>query len=836
MFKSKTLAAAAVLTCGLACTNAFAQNVLEADFSAPKTEVSKNLFGIFYEDINYAADGGLYGEMVQNRSFEFRLSRKSPTENWKLANLNGAKATSKVKGNTKDPLNKNNTTFATLRVAAEGDGITNNGYGGMPLEKGKKYPGSVYLRSTDGSVKSVTVTVGDKKSFAKINISGITDKWQKFTFDAVAVETTDKGQIGIFADQTGILDIDFVSLFRADIYKNQPNGLRADLAQKLEDMHPAFMRFPGGCIVHGLDLQNRYQWKDTVGPVEERKEKANFWGYQQSYGIGFYEYFRLCEDIGAEPLPVLSVGMAHNGERSSMSDMPSYIQDALDLIEYATGPADSKWGKVRADAGHPAPFTLNYIGIGNEDCGEGVDGYSIRFKQIAQAVKAKYPNIKTIMSTGYTYNDVNFHTAWEKERGWEADKKIGKLADLMDEHYYNESSWFLTNGNRYDNLDFYPRDENKAKVFIGEYASWVDGRKNNLMASLTEAAYMTSIERNGDIVEISSYAPLFARAGFTQWTPDMIWFNQKESYGTPAYYVQQLFMTKKSDQTVKSNLTQSANEVKEKFIGGTCGLGTWQTNAQFSNVKLTNADTNTVLYDSNAKTATIDDFRCESGDWSKKGKIISQTSQGDNMRAILDNEVEIAGTKNYDFEVTATKLSGAEGFLIIFGSKGKNLYWWNMGGWGNTQSCVEKGTADGRSIIGDAKPLNLSTGKAYKIKVEVRGESYKCYLDGQLMHEFTDVMNFDNLYTHVGETKDKVIVKIVNISKTPQPVEIKLNGCPALASTAVVTTISGDELDENSFTKPENVVPKTSSFNGVSSDFTYTVDPYSVTVLELQKK
>lgn len=836
MKKRYTLAVCALTAACL--TQVHAQAEIKADFTAPKTEVSKNLFGIFYEDINYAADGGLYGEMIQNRSFEFRVSGKSPTDAWTdRININGEKTKSRLKASSKGGLNKNNPTFVTFKAEAAGDGFTNKGYKGMYFEKGKTYPGSVYLRSTDASITSLTVTAGEDKKGAplyKTTISGITGEWKKYTFQIIPEASTYNGKIGFWADQAGSVDVDFVSLFMADIYKNEENGLRADLAQMLEDMHPRFIRFPGGCIVHGMNIADSYNWKDTVGPVEERREQKNFWGYQQSYGIGFYEYFRLCEDIGAEPIPVVRVGMAHSGERDQMSNMKKYVQDTLDLIEWATGPATSTWGKIRAAAGHPKPFTLNYIGIGNEDCGED---YFPRYQMIAEAVKAKYPNIKTIISSGYTYNDINFHAAWDHVRAWEKNKKTSDIANLVDEHYYNPASWFLANGNRYDDTKFYPRD--KAKVFVGEYAAWDDGRHNSLYAALTEAAYMTSIERNGDIVEIASYAPLFAREGYVQWFPDAIWFNNHEVYGTPNYYVQQMYMTNKTDRTVKTTVTQPPkDQASTHFIGGTIGLGSWDTQAQFKNIKVTNADTGNVIY-SSGKSVKKDDYNSltEAGTWSSSGPVMIQSSNSTPAFLALDNEDEMEGVRNYDLELEAQKTGGMEGFLISFGVHGaKSLYWWNIGGWGNTQSCVEKGALTGRSVIGDSKPVNLANGKFYKIKIEVRGEEYKCYLDGTLMHEFKDAMNFDPIYAHVGETSDgKIIVKIVNVTGTNQSVRINLASAPALKGSGKATILSGAADDENSFRRPKQVAPVTETVNGVSSDFMYTVKANSLTILELQK-
>lgn len=839
--------------CALSLTAASAADAsIEVDFGAEKTPVSPTLYGIFYEDINYAADGGLYGEMVQNRSFEFRNCRKTPTDSW--ANLNaawksGTKSASKVKAGKNNPLNKNNPVYATIQVKQAGDGIANKGYGGMPFEKGKKYPMSVYLRSPDGTVKSVTVMAGSyskgKKSkdtgeqFTK-KIEGITAEWKKYALEIVPPETTENGQVAIFADSEGTLDIDFVSVFRADIYKNEPNGLRRDLAERLEALHPAFVRFPGGCIVHGADLDNRYQWKDTIGPVEERKEKMNFWGYEQSYGIGFYEYFRFCEDIGAEPLPVLSVGMAHNGQISPKSDYQMYAQDALDMIEWATGSADSKWGKLRSQAGHPEPFKLHYIGVGNEDCGQD---YFARFNFIATAIKTKYPEIKTIISSGYTYNDVNFHNTWKQVRDWEKGKKTANMVDLVDEHYYNDCKWFLANGKRYDTTDFYPRGgdgEHRAKVFIGEYASWVDGRRNNVYSALTEAAYMTSIERNGDVVELASYAPLFAKVGSVQWQPDMIWFDNSRSFITPDYLVQQLFSLNRTERTLRSYTAQPSSSEPRRVIGGTVGLGTWATSAQFKDITVTDQDSGKVLYDSREKAASLDDWKTETGTWKQKKGTLVQTAQDPNVRAVLDNEDDVAGVQNYTLQLKAQKTGGAEGFLIMFGVKGKGLYWWNMGGWGNTQSCVEKGTRDSRTIIGDAQQLNLVNGKWYDVRVDVNGSSFKCTLDGKVVHEYTEVLDFDKIYAHAGEKGNDVVLKIVNVSEEAQNVNITLKDAPALSGTAKTFVMAGGSpTDENNFDNPDKVriAEGTADMSALGTGrAVYKAPASSVSVLILSKK
>ena len=841
--KIAALAASALL--GGSIAFAAAQAELTADFSEPKTEVSKNLFGIFYEDINYAADGGLYGELIQNRSFEFKKSHRGATECWKNANIKAKKeAKSKVKGKKDNPLNQNNPTYAQIEVKRKWDGIENSGYNGIPLEAGKTYPLSLYLRSPDKKVKTVRIVVGSKNKKAKVvklKAKKITGEWKKYTFSITPKESTDNAFVGIYAgSRKGTLDIDFVSLFRADIYRNEENGLRADLAQMLEDLHPAFVRFPGGCLVEGSRLADRYQWKNTIGPVEERVEELNFWNYQQSMGIGFYEYFRLCEDIGAEPIPIINCGISFAGENNNEDDIPMeqmepFAQDALDLIEWATGPATSTWGKKRAEQGHPEPFKLHYLGIGNEN---GREHYYERYKYIADRVRQQYPDIKLIMSSGAFPSDDTFFNTWKQVREWEQNPASSGIVDLVDEHYYCPPSWFLSNTSRYDASAFYPRGEGQPKVFVGEFASQVEAKNGStkkpstLYAAVTAAAYMTSLEKNGDIVEIASYAPLFARENNYQWAPDMIWFTNTESYGTPDYYVQQLFMRNKSDRTVPYRFTQPDTAAEKAFIGGSIGLGTWSTTAEYKDITVTDMTSGKVTY-SSKEADGLSEFDSLSGSWAFRDGTIVGSSSAENCRLVMKGD----GSRHYVLDMKAKKTGGNEGFLIMFGHKDGSFYWWNLGGWGNTKCCVEKGTAAARSVIGNTEAITIANGKWYDIRIEVDGESYRCYLDGKCIHEFTDVLNFDPLYAHVGETDSgKILVKIVNVSEQSQSIDVNLLHAGGIAGTAKVSVISGNPDDENSYKEPKRIFPAEETLSGISEHFTFTAKPTSVSVIELTKK
>jgi alpha-N-arabinofuranosidase len=511
----------------------------------PKAEIKPTMWGIFFEDINFAADGGIYAELVKNRSFEFY----KPRTGWKIDVA--SKDSSHVVILNRGILNEANPRFARISLK-EGDGklsLTNSGFRGMGIKKDSKYNFSVLASLPYENNMKIRIELINQKG-EKIGEAAISPKgkeWKKYEASFVASESDLKASLRVWFEGAGIIDIDMVSLFPANTWKNRPNGLRADLVQLLADLKPGFLRFPGGCIVEGYDLKTRYEWKKTIGNIEDRKLIINRWNtefahrpapdYYQSYGLGFFEYFQLAEDIGAEPLPILNCGMAcqfNSAEVVPLDELDPYIQDALDLIEFANGSPDSGWGKKRSQMGHPAPFNLKYLGVGNEQWGPQ---YFERYSMFEKAVKAKYPDINLISGTGPQPDDDLFKYAAE------ALKKLNP--DLVDEHYYRPPKWFRDNATRYDNYD-----RNSYKIFAGEFAAQSvattsPDNKNNWECALSEAAFMTGLERNADVVNMVSYAPLFAHVDGWQWTPDLIWFNNITSYGTTNYYVQKLFSTNK---------------------------------------------------------------------------------------------------------------------------------------------------------------------------------------------------------------------------------------------------------------------------------------------------
>ena len=529
-------------------------------------EISDLLMGIFFEDINYSADGGLYAELIQNRDFEYDPSDREGDKNWNSTHswkLEGENATFTI--STSDPIHPNNPHYAVLKTNQPGAALTNTGFDGIALKAGEKYDFSLFARIPEGSKSGkllVRLVDADGTVQGETTVTVSSRSWK--TYKAVlTAKTSADTRLELRPQSAGEIELDMISLFPQNTFKGRKNGLRPDLAQTLADMHPRFVRFPGGCVAHGDGLKNIYQWKNTIGPLEARKPARNLWGYHQSMGLGYYEYFQFCEDIGAEPLPVLAAGVpcqnsaCHGDLRGGqqggipMSEMGAYIQDILDLIEWANGDArKTKWGKIRAESGHPKPFNLKYIGIGNEDL--ITDVFEERFTMIYLAIKEKYPEMIVVGTVG------PFNEGTDYVEGWKLADKLG--VPMVDEHYYQSPGWFLHNQDFYDKYD----RSKKTKVYLGEYATHISGRRANMETALTEALYLAALERNGDVVHMTSYAPLLAKDGRTQWNPDLIYFNNREVRPTTGYYVQKLYGQNAGDHYIPSqvNLDNQDSRVK----------------------------------------------------------------------------------------------------------------------------------------------------------------------------------------------------------------------------------------------------------------------------------
>ncbi len=574
----------------------------------PGAMINPAMWGVFFEDINFGADGGLYAELVKNRGFEF----PDPLMGW--STLSPSLARGELSMRTDAPFTPGNPHY--VRLQSDGTapfGLSNEGFRGMGVRASEAYEFSVRVRGVAGTPKlNVRLYGGDGTLLESVDLKDFTGDWRKYSATLRPKDTDPKAWLALLMEGTGTLDLDFISLFPAHTWKNRPGGLRADMVQALADMHPGFLRFPGGCIVEGNVLARRYQWKKTLGPVEERPLLVNRWNYEflhrptpdyyQSFGLGFFEYFQLCEDIGAQPLPILNCGMAcqfNSAELCPLDQLDSYIQDALDLIDFANGSVTSEWGARRAALGHPAPFNLKLLGIGNEQWGPE---YIERYAKFAEVIKAKHPEISLVSAAGPDPGDARFKFAWEKLRALHA--------DIIDVHCYAMPEWFLENAHRFDSYD-----RNGPKVFMGEYAAQSVAtvstkNRNNFECALAEAAFLTGLERNADVVRMASYAPLFANTEAWQWTPDLIWVDSLRVVHTPSYHVQRLFARNRGDRILpvalgdlnrtekkrlyaSSTLDEASGEVIIKLVNASAKESTLT--VELAGVQQVKAGTQTVL-------------------------------------------------------------------------------------------------------------------------------------------------------------------------------------------------------------------------------------------------
>ena len=610
-------------------------------------KISSELFGLFFEDINYAADGGLYAELVQNRSFEYNPAEKKewhPFSFWEF--ITPGFSIGYISVETRNPVHSNNPHYIVLDVEFVGNyeqykgeagvGIKNSGFDGMVIRKGENYNFSMFahLLSDEPLEFLLNLQKPNGEVIATNKIDVVSKTWLKIAATLTATADCDSASLVLLAKKSGKIAIDMVSLFPKNTFKNRENGLRKDLAQTLADLSPKFVRFPGGCLVHGNGLGNMYRWKNTIGPIETRKEQRNIWGYNQSAGLGYFEYFQFCEDIGAKPIPILPAAVSCQNSGGThviggagqkalcIDDMQEYIQEVLDLIEWANGSVTSKWGAKRKAAGHLESFNLEYIGIGNED--KMTPEFEERFGLIYKAVKEKHPEITIIGTSG------PFHSGPDFEKGWEIANQL--KVPIIDEHYYAQPEWLLSNLQRYDAYD-----RKGGEVYLGEYASW----GNKLWNAIAEAAYMISLERNGDIVRMASYAPMLAKKGFTQWTTDMIFFDNINIVPTPNYYVQKMFMNNQGDYYFDKVFAINKNDTT---LAASCVL-----NSQLGDIilKMVNAGAEKSTLNINLSHFKNIEFEAQLTVLTGNANDINTFENAQNITPV-ESEIEVSMKFNYD--------------------------------------------------------------------------------------------------------------------------------------------------------------------------------------------
>ena len=847
-------------------------------------DISDLLYGIFFEDINFAADGGLYAEKVVNRSFEYGTLALDD-ELYGFSKVGDA-SLEVIKNDISGCLNENNTNYLVItNTSASPAGVANRGFlDGMAIEKGEEYSFSVYAKGLEGySGKIIVNLTADNVTAASGTIESITDEWAKYELTLKSGRTASKDVYLQVLTEEGKAAIDMVSLM-PETYKG--HGMRTDLATKLAELSPAFLRFPGGCIIEGWDYDSAYNWKDSIGvgrngmPLEfngrygdvaARKYGINLWTNvsatddpqpcYMSYGLGFFEYFQLAEDIGAIGVPVLNCGLNCQMRGKGPVDIDSdefrqYLQDMHDLVEFCRGDETTTWGKVRASLGHEEPFELKYICIGNEQEGEVYfERYEIFLESFNEAKKNNpelYEGLELIYSSGAddATSGANYYASYEYAKDYITENGItaDEFAGATDHHYYNEPSWFFKNVDHYDPENYSRTVENMTdthyggglKVFLGEYAA----RSNRLESALAEAAFMTGLERNSDMVVMAAYAPLFGNLTATHWAPNLIWFNNHLSTGSINYYVQKLFSNNAGDTLIKSEL--SGAEIQPEPLRGKVGLGTWWTTAEFDDVKVVSNKNGRLLGQDNFSLPTNFWWNWQQitdGDWKIKDGKLQQNNDYHPYHPL--GAISVFGDENwsdYTYTFKATKTKGGEGFLIPFLYEDENnMFFWNIGGWSNTKSALQR-VEDGiksEALFETLTDFTVEEGRTYDIRIEVSDFNIKGYIDGELQFDYYPQESTNAEAYQVVSTDEEtgdIIIKLVNVTSSDRVFAINIENAE-IESTATVYQVSGDSLNnDNILGAKEDCVMEEFSFGGFSEKFNYTVPQYSVTAIRLHTK
>lgn len=768
---------------------------ITVEVNKPGHRIPATLFGAFFEDINHSSDGGLYPELIRNRSFE----DSDTLQNWKFINQTGTSKASVINVDAIYPptggLNVFNRKYLSIQAKGEFK-LENKGFFGMNIVNGNSYTFKFAARRAEGfnAPLKVSIVSAAGTELADAELKGFDEGWKYYTVNLTAKGSDPKAHIEIGVKGNGRLYLDMVSLMPDQTWKG--HGLRTDLAEALNAMHPKVFRFPGGCWVEGAFFKQMNNWKKTIGNIDTRTSSWNFWGYNASRGLGYHEFLQLSEDLGAEPLFCINVGMSHE-DHVPMDQMGQWAQDALDAIEYANGPETSVWGSVRAKNGHPKPFGMKYIEIGNENGGEL---YAPRWKLIAEAIRTKYPDITLI---------VNHWGGYPKD----------PIPDLVDEHYYDNPEWFVMNTNKYDNYD-----RKAPKIFLGEYAVTSKTGKGNLRGAIGEAAFMTGLERNSDVITMAAYAPLFCNVDHKVWPINLINYDSYRWYGLPSYYVQTLFAQNQGTVTLPVNIERAP--LLTFYDKGGLGFGTSNNSAEFKDLKVLASD-GRVLFQTDF-TKNIDDWQKTAGEWVVKDGVLRQSATTTNTSVFF-------GDKSWtDYTVTfkGRKISGENGIQIYFRNQNKDDQMrWEIGGNKNTGFVLDNG------FTKQINPGSIEADRWYDIKVEVKGGAVKAYLDGKLIQEISTPnpkTNSISVSAARDERSGDIILKVVNAAPGTVKTEINLSGAEKLTGKgkSVVLT-SASPLDENTLEQPTKVSPKTEDVKFSGTTITQSLPGNSLTILRL---
>ena len=788
---------------------------LTVQVNKPGIKISPTFFGLMTEEINHAYDGGLYGELIHNRAFK---DDPNGPAHWSAVTSGGGVGT--ITLDTANPVAGTALTNClrldiTAATAGQHVGVANDGYWGIPVKPKTTYRASFYAKVSPTLTGPLTVDIESNDGatiYATAQVPALTTDWKPYTVTLTtgAVTPSTANRFVLSASSPGTVWLSQVSLM-PPTYHNRPNGNRVDLMQKMGDMQPAFLRMPGGNYLEGNTLAERFKWKDTIGPIDQRPGHQGPWGYRSTDGLGLLEFLEWCEDLKMQPVLAVFAGFALNHERIAPGPaLTPFVQDALDEIEYVTGDANTTWGARRIKDGHPAPFPLTYVEIGNEDFFDDSGSYNGRYAQFYDAIKAKYPTLQLIATT----------------------RVQGHTMDVLDDHYYRSAAEMARDAGHYDKTD-----RNGPKIFVGEWASTEGSPTPTLQAALGDAAWMTGMERNSDVVVLESYAPLLVNVnpGARQWGTNLIGYDVLNSFGSPSYYVQKMFGTNRGDVILPVTIVpQGVAPVVTPLPSGKVGVATWATQAEFKDIQVTQGGK--TLYTKDFTQGT-DDWALGQGQWAASDGVLRQTGDQENDRATAGD----THWTDYTYHVQARKLSGREGFLIAFHYRDDaNLLWWNIGGWGNTRTAIEQIHNGSNTQLGPDVPLTVETNRWYDIKIEVQGRAIRCFLDGKLIEEATDTPPAPPapLYAVASRalSTGDVILKVVNTSASAQQLQVDLQGARGIAKTAVAQVLTGDPDDMNSLDTPKKVAPQTTTLTGVGPTFVHEFPAHSVTVLRVRAR
>jgi alpha-L-arabinofuranosidase len=804
-------------------------------------EINPRMYGIFLEEINHGVDGGLYGELIRNRAFEdSRPPEGYVFENGRWQNrqgfdsgfsrygysTNGVPFWSLVKsGEAAGSMTLERSggiseqSAYCLRLEAAGVengrlGVANEGFFGIGLHVGQQYRLSLWLRGGAGFGGPVSAQLEDangKPCSERTEFSGLTSSWKNYEALLTATTTESKARLVLTLGGRGTVWLDFVSLFPAQAWKGRTNGLRPDLAQMIADLRPGFVRFPGGCVVEAGSTETAYDWKLTLGPLAERQERWGPWNYRRTQGMGLYEYLQFCEDLGAEPLYVGFTGQTcifRQRELVPMEQMGWVRDNFVDVLDYANGPTNSTWGARRAQAGHPAPFGLKMVEIGNEN--EGPE-FCQRYQFIHSALKAKAPDLICLADLSWT----------------SPESMQGARFEIQDQHYYESPRWFATRFREYD-----PRDRSLPPLYLGEVAVTTGDageKRGNLRAALAEGVFLMGCERNADVVKMVSYAPLLGHVeGRTELTGApppwhaMIYFDGTRAFGTVSYYLWKLFAEHRPDYGVETEV--AFPNQKPPVVTGQIGLGTWADTAEFKDVRVEREGKTLYASDFDQETKG---WRAGGGDWKVENGVYRQQRMGQGFSYLGDES-----WTDYTLTLKARNVGGSEGFLIVFGRRGGERFWWNLGGWGNTQHAIEFN----QTPVGAPAPGKIERDRWYDVKVELSGARIRCYLDGQLIHDAV-VPRQEKFFAVAGRDRSsgELVIKAINLGSEAVAAGVEVRGISEVVETAKAVVLGGVEPgSNNSLEQPRKIVPQVREREEVGRSFKRTFAPNSLTVLRLK--